>query len=350
MRPGAGAAVDGRAFGIGMQGGRCVALQLEELLAPVSEEAPAGEDLFEDPARQQLEQAFEEEATSVDWRDVLDQIAAQSARSKDVWLAVYLTRAGAQMGQLSTVVTGAQMLAGLFDTFWDTMHPSLEEYGFQGRKGPCESLTRIGAFLGPLKRVALVEHPRLGSYSGEDFQRFEREGDAAEGFGMFRKALEDIEEGSLQAAIDSLDSLREAIRRVDNVLVEHADGDTGTDFSATYETIEALRRAIAPYAGIVGEEGGEEEADASPADSGGGGGPRIAGRVESRDDVVKAIDAIADYYQRREPASPIPIALRRVRGWVSMDFMEVLRDIAPNSVSEAGTVLLARPEDESSGY
>jgi type VI secretion system protein ImpA len=322
-----------------------LALQLEELLAPVSEDAPGGEDLFEDPGRQQLEQAFEEEATSVDWRDVLDQISAQSARSKDVWLAVYLTRAGAQMGQLATVVTGAQMLAGLFDTYWDTMHPSLEEYGFQGRKGPCESLTRIGAFLGPLKRVALVEHQRLGSYSGEDFQRFAQEGDTAEGFGMFRKALEDVEEGALQTAIDSLDSLREAIRRVDSILVANADGDTGTDFTATYEAIESIRRAVAPYAGIVAEEaevsdaGGAASAEAS-------GGPRIAGKVDSREDVVKALDAIAEYYQRREPASPIPIALRRIRGWVSMDFMAVLRDIAPNSVSEAGTVLLARPEEE----
>lgn len=323
-----------------------MALKLEELLAPVSEDAPGGEDLFEDPGRQQLEQAFEEEAASVDWRDVLDQISAQSARSKDVWLAVYLTRAGAQMGQLSTVVTGAQMLAGLFDNFWDTMHPSLEEYGFQGRKGPCESLTRIGAFLGPLKRVALVEHPRLGSYSGEDFQRFAQEGDTAEGFGMFRKALEDVEDGALQATIDSLDSLREAIRRVDAVLVENADSDTGTDFSATYETIESIRRAVAPYAGIVAEEIEVAQAADSGAAEAGGNGPRIAGKVDSREDVVKALDAIADYYQRREPASPIPIALRRVRGWVSMDFMAVLRDIAPNSVSEAGTVLLARPEEE----
>lgn len=323
-----------------------MALQLEELLAPVSEDAPGGEDLFEDPGRQQLEQAFEEEAASVDWRDVLNQISEQSARSKDVWLAVYLARAGAQMGQLATVVTGAQMLAGLFDTFWDTMHPSLEEYGFQGRNGPCASLTRIGAFLGPLKRVALIEHPRLGSYSGEDFQRFEREGDTADGFGMFRKALEDVEDGALQSVIDSLDALREAIRRVDTVLVENAGDDTGTDFTATYETIESIRRAVAPYAGLVAEEAEAADSGDSSAAETGGGGPRIAGKVESRDDVVKALDAIADYYQRREPASPIPVALRRVRGWVSMDFMAVLRDIAPNSVAEASTVLLPHPEEE----
>lgn len=322
-----------------------MALQLEELLAPVSEDAPGGEDLFEDPGRQQLEQAFEEEAASVDWRDVLNQISEQSARSKDVWLAVYLARAGAQMGQLATVVTGAQMLAGLFDTYWDTMHPSLEEYGFQGRNGPCASLTRIGAFLGPLKRVALIEHPRLGSYSGEDFQRFEREGDAADGFGMFRKALEDVEDGALQSVIDSLDALREAIRRVDTVLVENAGDDTGTDFTATYETIESIRRAVAPYAGLVAEAEAADSGD-SPAAETGGDGPRIAGKVESRDDVVRALDAIADYYQRREPASPIPVALRRVRGWVSMDFMAVLRDIAPNSVAEASTVLLPHPEEE----
>lgn len=323
-------------------------MNADALLAPIAGDDPAGPDLADDPVRQEIELAFEDEASSVDWRHIVSLIDQQSRQTKDVWLAIYLTRAGALSGKLQTAVIGAQTLAGLFALYWDSVHPKLEDYGFQGRKGPCESLARIGPFLGPLRRIPLVEHPRLGTYTGADLQRFEAEGDAAEGFGMFRRAVQEVDKEALQATIDLLDSLREAIRRADAVLTERAEGDTGTDFKPTYEAIEGIRRALAPYAGITPEPE-PEVAAAAAASAEPAAGPALSGRVNSREDVIKAIDAIAEYYQKREPGSPVPVALRRVRAWVPMDFMQVLKDIAPNSVAEAGAVLLAK-EEESSGW
>lgn len=325
-------------------------MQVEELLAPIEGDSPVGVDLFEDSDRQVIEQSFEEDPGSVDWRSTVSMIEQQFGRTKDVWLAVYLARAGAQMGRLETVVTGCEALAGLFEAYWDDLFPKLDEYGFQGRKGPCESLTKIGPFLGPLKRTVLVEHPRLGSYSGEDLMRFEAEGDSADGFGMFRAAIEETSPEDLQAAVAQLDRMRDSLMRADAVLTNNADGDTGTDFKPTYETIDQIRRALLPYTGVSEAAEAVVEGADTGASSGESSGPRIAGRVDSRDDVMKALDAIAEYYQRREPASPIPVALRRVRTWVSMDFMTILRDIAPGSVSEAGAVLLSRPEEDSSSY
>jgi type VI secretion system protein ImpA len=68
----------------------------------------------------------------------------------------------------------------------------------------------------------------------------------------------------------------------------------------------------------------------------------IAGRVETRDDVLKAIDAITDYYRRREPASPVPLVLQRARDWVALDFLQVLEDIAPGGLDEARRVLASK--------
>ena len=324
-------------------------MSIDDLLAPVSEESPVGEDLlYDDAERERIELAFDDDSNSVDWREIVKLIEGQCGRTKDVWLATYLIRAGALMGKLETAVLGCQLLAGLFETYWDDMYPKLDEYGFQGRKGPCESLTKIGAFLGPLKRTVLVAHPRLGNYSGEDLQRFETEGDTAEGFGMFRRAIEETDVEELKASVALLDAMLDALRRADAVLMAKADGDTGTDFRPTYEVVDGIRRALLPYTGVEPEPDAAAEDGGDDSASAGAGGPRIAGRVESREDVIKAIDAVTDYYHRREPASPIPVALRRLRTWVSMDFMSILKDIAPNSVSEAGSVLLSRPDDDSS--
>ena len=323
-------------------------MRVQDLLAPVSDESPAGDDLYDHPERQQIEQAFEEDAASVDWRGVVSMIEAQSQQTKDIWLAIYLARAGAKMGRLETVVTGCEMLAGLVEAYWEDLHPSLAEYGFQGRKGPCESLTRIGTFLGPLKRIVLIDHPRLGTYTAEDLERFEREGDEAEGFGMFRHAVGETSQEVLVESVRAIEAAKAAIARVDTVLMAKAVDDTGTDFKPTYQAFDSIRRSLASY--VAEPDTSADEPQESPDTGAGAARGNGTGRIESREDVARALDAIADYYARKEPTSPIPVALRRVRGWIDMDFMAILRDIAPGSVSEAGSVLLARTEDESSAY
>lgn len=327
-------------------------MTLDELLAPVTDESPAGDDLSYAGERQRIEEAFESVARGgsgaeeVDWRETVRLIEDQSRHTKDVWLAVYLARAGARRGDLEIVERGCAMLAGLFERYWDCVHPALDEYGLPGRKGPCESLTRIGEFIGPLRRAILVEHPRLGRYSGEDFERFADGGEAADGYGLFRAALADTSLDALQAAVAKLDGIRDAVKRADDVLTVEADaaGETGTNFQPTYVAIETIRRALTPFAGLEAEATVDEAAaPASPGDVHPGVQDRK--RVDSREDVVRAIDTIVDYYRRREPSSPVPVALARVKTWISMDFMAVLRDIAPRSVDDAAIVLLARVDE-----
>jgi predicted component of type VI protein secretion system len=62
--------------------------------------------------------------------------------------------------------------------------------------------------------------------------------------------------------------------------------------------------------------------------------------------VLKALDAIVDYYRRREPGSPVPVAIARAKSWVNLDFLSVLEDIAPDSVGEARRVLTSKRDEE----
>ncbi len=321
------------------------------------EEEPAGPDLAYDGERGLIEQAFESsvsidtngdviESSDMDWREIIRLIDGQSSRTKDIWLAVYLCRAGARSGQLDVIVTGAQYLAGLFEQYWDTVHPQLEEYGFQGRKGPCESLTRRSEFLAPLDRTALLQHPRLGSFTGADFERFRANAEGEDGYGLFRGALEDTAEEDLTAIVGKLEALEEAFRRADGILTANADGDTGANFQPTYDLLAGqMKRAVLSFTSspaAASDASDDSYAETGGEAAGGGGGPRVGGRVETREDVIKALDAIADYYRRREPGSPVAVALQRAREWVNLDFLALLEDIAPGALDEARRVLVSQ--------
>ena len=319
----------------------------DAVLQPVSDEAPAGPDLSYDPAREGIEQAFASPPDEVDWDATIRAIVEQMGRTRDLWLAVYLARAGARAGRLAVVGDALDLLAGYVERLWDSVHPTLEEYGIEGRRGACESLVRIGEFLAPLRRVPLVDHPRLGSFSGGDFERFAAEGAAADGYGPFRAALADTPVDRIAEEREQLEQVRAAILRTDRVLSERSEalGQTGTNFAATYDTIDSILDAMRSFVAVEPAETVAGDAANSPAIA--SASPASApGRIASRDDVARAIDSIIDYYGRTEPSSPIPIALVRIKGWITMDFVSILDDIAPGSRNEALSVLRSRNETD----
>ena len=331
-----------------------MALDLESMLAPVSDDDVVGADLAYDHERQQIEQAFESTAASdgsddeggPDWRAILKLIEAQFSKTKDIWLAVYTCRAGARSGSLETVVLGAEALAGLFERYWDTVHPQLEELGLPGRKAPCDSLASRGEFLLPLERTVLVAYPRLGRFTGADIERFRVEKEAADGYGLFRAALDDLGESALLEAQGRLGAIEGSLRRADKIFTDAAAGEASPNFQPTYAALSMLKQALGAF--MAAEAEAVEEAEASQdgvATAGsGGGGKRLSGRVDSRDDVIKALDAISDYYRRVEPSHPIQQLTQRARYWVTMDFMDLMREIAPDAVYQASALLNKREE------
>ncbi|WP_295527175.1 type VI secretion system ImpA family N-terminal domain-containing protein [Novosphingobium sp. Chol11] len=333
-----------------------MAIDIEALIAPISESEPSGPDLSYDSDRQEIEAAFDTSvsddsgaASDVDWRALLRTITAQAEKTRDTWLAIYMMRAGAKAGQLGTIEDGAQLLAGLFENLWDSVHPQLDEYGFQGRKGPCEGLTRIGEFLNPLRNVVLLEHPRLGRYSGADFQRFAAGGTDEAGYGMFRALLEETTDEDLGAIIERLNTISASIRRADTVMVANAGHETGTNFQPIYAVLDELARGVSGFLRVQSaaegdaSDSGESFDDGNSDSDSDGGSLSMSGRINSRPDVLRAITAIEEYYTRKEPASPVPFALRRVRDWVNLDFMAILEEIAPGGLEEARKVLMKAP-------
>jgi type VI secretion system protein ImpA len=78
------------------------------------------------------------------------------------------------------------------------------------------------------------------------------------------------------------------------------------------------------------------------ADAGGGtGGNAVSaplGEIRSREDAVRMMDRVAEYFERNEPSSPVPVLLRRTKRLVSMSFLDILRDLTPDGVAQAESI------------
>lgn len=155
--------------------------------------------------------------------------------------------------------------------------------------------------------------------------------------------------GQIAAAAGPLSEFGDALLGIDEIFQGRLGNSPG--LSTVGSEAYAMARACEAFAETFAEP--EPGAAAAPVDeapaavAAGTAPPRAAAlgldSVRNRADVITAMDSIIRYYTDNEPASPVPVMLRRVRNWVNKDFLEVMRDIAPAQADEL-TRLLVSPE------
>jgi type VI secretion system protein ImpA len=111
---------------------------------------------------------------------------------------------------------------------------------------------------------------------------------------------------------------------------------SGPDFTefrrALVQAQQAVRTRMDQRQGDAAQGNGESANGAAP-EAAEAPAAAIRGEVRSRDDVLRAIDAICAYYARAEPSSPVPLLLQRCRRMVTMSFVDILKEMLPESVA-----------------
>lgn len=339
---------------------------LEPLLAPVSDESPAGPDLEYDPQFLALERAAAPKAERAvgdavkaaeepDWEKVVELSEAILQRSKDLRPAVHLTTAWMRSSGMPGWSAGLGLIRGLLEQFWDTVHPQLDAEDDNDptmRVNAVVPLNDLQGVLGYFRTTPFVQSPRMGRFSLRDLRiangtlKVTTPGDGPEPSITEMEAccMDCAEEELVQTTAAISESLEHA-KAIDALFNDHV-GTMGPDFKNLLSDIYELKKFLDPQlarrlpAEVQGEGAGEGGAE--------GGAPnaaRASGPIAGPQDVMRRLDEICDYYTRCEPSSPVPLLLRRAQRLVGMDFMDLLRDLAPGGISEL-RVVSGTPEDE----
>ena len=339
---------------------------LEELLAPVSDDAPSGEDMDEsiefDRLRDAFDQNFKYDARvleleegesgpeSVDWRELRESIEELSGKTKDLYLAIAYARCGFPLRDPELVQRGLEFAASLLEEHWDTLNPNPfsedSDYSDSSRPLICEDLADRGGFGIPLHELPVINEERFQVTGGQLWEADEQ-GGAAESYPAVMAAFDQLDDDRKKEISEMLDSYASSIDRIEAALKEKGEGEV-PDFGTTRDYLGMVRTAFAKLSGLGGGDADESAVDGDggelPDAGGTGDGKAFGGAVRSRADVITALNAIEQYYARAEPGHPVKVSLARLRGWVNKDFLEILEDIAPSSVQEAESVLIERQD------
>ena len=329
---------------------------LESLLAPLADEAPSGPDLEYDPEFQTLDRTATPKAERAigdsvktaeepDWDKVSSLGESLLGRSKDLRVALHLTCAWTRMHGLAGWSDGLALIRGLLENRWDTVHPQLDaedDNDPTARVNAVMPLTDMQSVLGYFRSTPFVQSPRLGRFSLRDLRiangtlkvAAAEDGAALPSMTDIEAFCLDCPEEQLAGAAQETTSAMEHARAIDAIFTDRI-GTAGPDLKPLLGEIYELKKFLD---GEVAKRMPVAEADAQAGEDGAASGTAPAnaasGRIETPQDVIRRLDEICEYYARREPSSPIPHQLRRAQRLVGMNFVDLMKELAPGGLSE----------------
>ncbi|MGI9419081.1 MAG: type VI secretion system protein TssA [Geminicoccaceae bacterium] len=336
-----------------------MALPIETLIEPVADDMPCGQDPAEhDNVYQALQQSIKgrveyklvgDDEISIyqppAWQKVYDDALQCASRTRDIRVCIMLLRGAAGCHGLSGLVSGLGLLRETCARFWDELYPAINESAatpseqLVARVAALGELTNREGLLRDLQDMPILEARGLGRFGL-------RQINLARGK-ISPKANETapeagLVEASLAKDLDLGETLRligEARGELDSLTSDLRDrlGAEAPDFSPLGNVLAEMAEALGGdrtgngQAEDAERPSGEQAASSAAAPAGDAGG---TGELQNREQVIAALDRILAYYSRLEPASPIPLLIRRARRLVPMDFLALMEDLAPASVKQ----------------
>ena len=337
-------------------------------LEPVGDSA-CGEDIEYDNEFLELVQAaagkpgdqFKPEGEPPDWRATHSLAGSLLGRTRDLRVAIYWARAMLHLEGAATLPDSLRLVRGLLARFWDELHPlpDPDDGDAYARINALADMSSQEGLAGDLRQSLIIADRSVGELRGRDVEIAlgslePREGEYAMTASQIQQMITAACEAdpgfaAMPAAVVSeLEKLTELMR-------ERVGYDRAPDFSALSAVFEGLVGWVpADGAGDDTEFDLDALSDDGEADPGAARGGRTRGgglgtRTDSRADALRAIEMVCDYLERAEPTSPAQLLLRRASKLVDKNFLELVREFAPEAFGEVAKVM-GVSADESSSY
>lgn len=348
---------------------------LEPYLVAVSPDAPSGVDLEYDPDFSRMERAAQGtpdqefgatkiEGAPADWEEVRDAALSILRRSRDLRAATYLAEAELTRVGIVGFRNVLQVISTYIGQFWETVYPQLDADDDDDptiRINSLAGLCKIGGVIRQLRLTPILISRSVGRFSWTDCAI--AKGEVPEPTGMDSPPTQK----QIDAAVMACDpkEFAEVVQAVEDcikfaVAIENGFSDRlGPAIGPNLEQLTKELKAISRFQKVWVAARKQSEDFGAPSGSDSGTSLMVATESQAqlvghqakgpfvitrREDVVEGLDKIISWLERNEPSSPLPMLLKRAKRLSTMSFLDILRDISPDGVTQAVMIGGAEPE------
>lgn len=326
-------------------------MDIDSLLQPVTADQPSGPDCdnFDDHSDLYDELASLETSLVGEIKDGVTQpprwpaIQAEAMKlaekTKHLRIAAILTESACINEGYAGLRDGLKIIHAWCESFWDSLYPREERANY------VESLSHPAFLVKP--RNVIIASYQGSNYSIADFERSKEvrpDNEDQDAVNEARLIQGVFQSSSRQTHLENLEIVQEALglaRAIEDVFEGHGDSVSLADLREHLSKVSDILRPLS-------EEDTQEEGDAAGVDfsqGAGEGGGRHAKGVNSRQAAHEMLDKVALFFEQSEPASPVPLLIRRAQACIGKSFMDLLDELAIDR-SQAEVVLKPAQEAE----
>ncbi len=343
-------------------------IDFDALLTSIPGENPAGESLRYEGTYDTIQaQIYEEEALdqgdwqretkTADWRAAVTTASeALATKSKDLQLATWLTMALVKRHGFAGLRDGCRLLRELEEQFWDSLYPELEDGDAEFRAGPLDALNGRLPLL--IKQIPLTK-------SGDEVYTWLRWEEARMVDNLARQNQEEALQAALSDGKVTGEQLSKAVATTPRMFYEtlledlqqskeeceQLDRTSDEKFGRLAPSLVDIKKAIdecldlikttvkrkREQEGIKDTDGNRSTAtnglDESVAFQGqetlpvGVGSGSVPFEPVNRADALRRLEAVAAFFKRTEPHSPVSYLVQRAARWGRMPLEEWLQEV-----------------------
>jgi len=291
-----------------------------------------------------------------DWSDVAQQAASILTNlSKDLEVACWLAEALVYTDGFAGLATGAEIIAGLVETFWTGLFPAPdpEEPGGDAIEARMEPLGRSVAeknvyFLPAIHRIVLFTLDNGNAFILERCQaveswsalpqpeRAKKTVPASVGslvWNDVRAAARTQRGAELSALRSDIDTALQRWRALVSVVSAKLGGKDRFSAQPIISALQTVLRLVTdlapaeaePMAVDVEAAGAEASADGLSTD-----GPKVAPGISDREQALRQLAEISAFFRRTEPFSPVAMTLDEAIRRARLDWLTWLGDALPD--------------------
>jgi type VI secretion system protein ImpA len=327
----------------------------QELLEPISADQPCGENLEDTPLLASFD-AFRlfGQSTSLDvrvpdeygkvspppdWGVIREQSLEALAKSKDLRLLAHLGTAFLRTDGLAAFSETLKVASHWLQAYWPQTYPLIDEDAML-RRNALNCFADPMAVIDAMRRLPLVASRQHGTFTLRDIdiatgQMQPSDGESRPEENRIAAAFAEMPLENLQRLQESAGGAIDALKAIEKAMISEGGTEAVPEFDPLKTLFAKIDRVLRSHLATRTESAAERETDTGGTVAGSAGPAMAVGAVKSRQDAVRALDAVAEFFRKNEPSSPVPMIIDRAKRLVSKSFLEVLADIAPDAVGQA---------------
>ena len=272
-----------------------------------------------------------------DWLELKDRSLEALKQSKDLRLLAFLSAALLRVDGLAAFSETVSIASQWLEAYWDQTYPPVDGDGIL-RRNALNCFADPMAIVDRVRRVPLVSSRQHGVFSLRDIDLATGQGtpgpnEARPDEAQINAAFAGLPIEELTGLLERVSVATRGLKGIESRMRSEVGNEAVPDFApltgqlAKIEKVLRAQLALRPGAVEGGEAGTAEAAAVS--------GPGFSGAIRSREEAIRALDAVSAFFRASEPSSPVPLFCDRAKNLVAKGFLEVLEDIVPDAVRQA---------------